>query len=75
MLFSFGGGLFVPLSQFAPVLQTAATLTPCTASTALVHAPLAGTPSRSGRCANVLVWLVVFVAGAVWRFRRDTARV
>ena len=24
---------------------------------------------------NVVVWLVIFVAGAVWRFRRDTARV
>jgi hypothetical protein len=24
---------------------------------------------------NVAVWLVAFVLGAVWQFRRDTARV
>jgi ABC-2 type transport system permease protein len=24
---------------------------------------------------NVVVWTGLFVAGAVWRFRRDTARV
>jgi ABC-2 type transport system permease protein len=24
---------------------------------------------------NVLAWLAIFVAGAVWRFRKDTARV
>ena len=75
MLFSFGGGLFVPLSQFAPVLQTAATFTPLYGLNALVHAPLTGDAVTVGPVANVLFWLVVFVGGAVWRFRRDTARV
>ena len=48
MLFSFGGGLFVPLSQFAPVLQTAATFTPLYGLNDLVHAPLTG-DGRHGR--------------------------
>jgi ABC-2 type transport system permease protein len=75
MLFAFGGGLFVPLSQFAPVLQTMATFTPLYGLNALVHAPLTGDSVTVGAVANVVVWLVVFVGGAVWRFRRDTARV
>ena len=25
--------------------------------------------------ANAVAWLVIFAAGAVWRFRKDTARV
>lgn len=33
MLFSFGGGLFIPLSQFSPALRTAAEFTPSTGST------------------------------------------
>jgi ABC-2 type transport system permease protein len=28
-----------------------------------------------GAVANVVVWTALFAAGAVWRFRRDTARV
>jgi ABC-2 type transport system permease protein len=75
MLFSFGGGLFIPLSQFAPVLQTMASFTPLYGLNALVHAPLTGEAVTAGQVANMVVWLVVFVGGAVWRFRRDTARV
>jgi ABC-2 type transport system permease protein len=75
MLCSFGGGLFVPLSQFAPVLQTMASFTPLYGLNALVHAPLTGEAVTAGPVANVAVWLVLFVTGAVWCFRRDTARV
>jgi ABC-2 type transport system permease protein len=75
MLFAFGGGLFIPLSQFAPVLQTMASFTPLYGLNALVHAPLTGEAVTAGPVANVVLWLVVFVGGAVWRFRRDTARV
>jgi ABC-2 type transport system permease protein len=75
MLCSFGGGLFVPLSQFAPVLRTMASFTPLYGLNALVHAPLTGEAVTDGPVANVAVWLVLFVTGAVWCFRRDTARV
>jgi ABC-2 type transport system permease protein len=75
MLFAFGGGLFIPLSQFAPVLQTMASFTPLYGLNALVHAPLTGEAVTAGPVANVVFWLVVFVGGAAWRFRRDTARV
>ena len=57
------------------MLQTAAKFTPLYGLSALVHAPLTGDAVTVGPVANVVVWLVVFVGGAVWRFRRDTARV
>ena len=41
----------------------------------LVHAPLTGEPFQARWVANVVLWLVIFVLGAAWRFRRDTARV
>lgn len=75
MLCAFGGGLFIPLSQFSPALQTMATFTPLYGLSQLVHYPLAGGAMDWGWALNVIVWLVIFVAGAVWRFRRDTARV
>lgn len=75
MLFAFGGGLFVPLSQFAPAIRTAAEFTPLFGLNQLVHYPLVGGPLRWSWVANLLVWFAVFVGGAVWRFRRDTQRV
>ena len=82
MLFAFGGGLFIPLSQFPQVLRTIAEFTPLYGLNALVHAPLLnGSTSASwvGNpaiwIANALVWLIIFSAGAAWRFRKDTARV
>jgi ABC-2 type transport system permease protein len=75
MLFAFGGGLFIPLSQFSSTLQTMATFTPLYGLSQLVHYPLAGGSMDWAWVLNVAVWLVIFVAGAVWRFRRDTARV
>jgi len=75
MLFSFGGGLFIPLSQFAPALRTLARFTPLYGLNELVHDPLTRSPFSWTWVANLVVWLAVFTAGAVWRFRRDTARV
>ncbi len=75
VLFAFGGGLFIPLSQTSHAFQIIAKFTPLYGLNQLVHAPLTGdTPSVSA-IVNVLVWLAVFTAGAIWRFRRDTARV
>ncbi|MHB1710422.1 MAG: ABC transporter permease [Acidimicrobiales bacterium] len=75
MLFSFGGGLFIPLSQFSSGIRTAAQFTPLYGLNQLVHFPLVGGPFSWSWAANLVVWLVIFVAGAVWRFRRDTERV
>ncbi len=75
MLFAFGGGLFIPLDQFPHVLQTLAQLTPLYGLNQLVHAPLVGRGVTLATILNVVVWLSVFAGGAVWRFRKDTARV
>lgn len=75
MLFSFGGGLFIPLSQYSPALRTLAEFTPLWGLDQLVHFPLAGGAFHLGWVANLLAWLVLFAAGAVWRFSRATSRV
>lgn len=75
MLFAFGGGLFIPLSQFSHALQTIAKFTPLYGLNQLVHYPLVGGALAWSWVANLLFWLIIFVAGAVWLFRRDTARV
>ena len=75
MIFAFGGGLFIPLSQYPHVLQTLATYTPLFGLNELTHAPLLGGSINISWVANVLAWLVIFAGGAIWRFRKDTARV
>lgn len=75
VLFAFGGGLFIPLSQMSHGFQTIAKFTPLYGLNQLVHAPLTGDAPGLSAVVNVLVWLAIFTAGAVWRFRRDTARV
>jgi ABC-2 type transport system permease protein len=74
MLFSFGGGLFIPLSQFSHPLRVLATYTPLYGLNELVHYPLVQGPFNWTWAANLVVWLALFTAGASWRFRRDTAR-
>ena len=74
-LLSFAGGLFIPLSQFPQVLQDIAQWTPLYGLNQLVHAPMLNQGVHLAWVVNVLVWLAIFVAGAAWRFRKDTARV
>jgi ABC-2 type transport system permease protein len=74
-LCSFAGGLFVPFSDFSPDLQTFAKFTPLYGLSQLVHYPLAGGTLEWSWILNLVVWLAIFTAGAVWRLRRDTARV
>jgi ABC-2 type transport system permease protein len=74
-LLSFAGGLFIPLSQFPHAVQTIAKFTPLYGLNQLCHAPLLGGSVPWTWPVNVLVWLIVFTAGAMWRFRLDTARV
>jgi ABC-2 type transport system permease protein len=75
MLFAFGGGLFIPLSQFSSTLQTMASFTPLFGLNQLVHYPLVGGALNSSWVVNLAAWLAIFVSGAVWRFRRDSERV
>ena len=72
---SFAGGLFYPLNQAAQVLQDIAKWTPMYGLNQLVHAPILGGSIDIAWVLNTIAWLCLFVAGAVWRFRRDTARV
>ncbi len=75
MLCAFAGGLFIPLSQYPHFFQELAKYTPLYGLNQLVHAPLSGTSVDLAWVANVVLWLVVFAGGAVWRFRKDTGRV
>jgi ABC-2 type transport system permease protein len=74
-LLAFFGGLFVPLSVLGQTFQDIAKFTPAYGVGVLARAPLTADPVIAAAIANVVVWTLVFAAGAVWRFRRDTARV
>ena len=69
------GGIFVPLDQLSDTLQTLATYTPAYGVGVLARAALLGSGIEVGAIVNVVAWTALFGAGAVWRFRRDTARV
>lgn len=70
-LLAAAGGLFVPLDG---ALGQSARLLPTWGAGELARAPLT-TGLDAGAVANVVLWTLVLVAAAAWRFRRDTARV
>lgn len=73
-LLAFGGGLFIPIPQHG-WLHVFSSLTPMWGVAQLAHAPQTGNWSNAGEWAlNIAVWVAIFVAGAAWRFRGDTAR-
>ena len=74
-LCSFGGGLFIPISQFSSPVRRLATYTPLYGLNELVHFPLVGGALNWTWMANLVAWLVIFSAGAAWWLRRDTTRV
>jgi ABC-2 type transport system permease protein len=74
-LLSFAGGLFIPLSQFALAVQDVLKWSPLYGLNELVHTPLLGNGVDWTWVVSVLAWLIIFSAGAMWRFRKDTARV
>src|SRR5215469_553793 len=74
-LLSFAGGVFIPVSQFPTAVQDIAKWTPLYGLNQLVHTPLLGNGVDWTWAVNVVAWLILFVAGAIWRFRKDTARV
>jgi len=67
------GGLFIPLSQLPHGLQTFAMYTPMYGVGLLARAPLVG-GATSWAVASVVGWTLLFGAGAMALFRRDTAR-
>lgn len=75
VLFSFAGGLFIPLSQFPHLLQEVAKFTPLYGLNQLVHAPLVQSGAPWMWILNAVAWLLIFAGGASWRMRGDTARV
>jgi len=71
-LLSFAGGLFVPLGD--GVFATIARFVPTYGLAEIVRGPVTGGDVSVWAVVNVVAWGAVFVAGAAWRFRKDTAR-
>jgi ABC-2 type transport system permease protein len=68
------GGLFIPLSALSPTLRSFARFSPVWGVGQLARAPLTGN-FTSAAVVSVVVWTLLFGAGAMALFRRDTARV
>jgi hypothetical protein len=69
------GAVGAPVGHFSHTDATVAKFTPLYGLNELVHYPLVGGHFGWVWPLNLAVWLGVFVLGAVWKFRRDTARV
>ncbi|GIE88379.1 ABC transporter permease [Actinoplanes regularis] len=74
-LLSFAGGLFVPLDTLGDTFATVAKFTPVYGVGELARYPVTQSGHLWQAIVNVAVWTLVFSVGAMWRFRRDTARV
>ncbi|MGO4228518.1 ABC transporter permease [Arthrobacter sp. YAF34] len=72
---AFFGGIFIPLSQLPELLQAVGVWTPTYGIGEIARAPLSGEAFNWLAVGNVLLWLVLFGAGAALAFRRDTKRV
>lgn len=75
MVCSAAGGLFIPVSQFPHRYVMLAKFSPLYGLNELVHYPLVGGAFSWLWVFNSAIWFGLFVLGAVWKFRRDTARV
>ncbi|MFC7533106.1 ABC transporter permease [Actinoplanes sp. GCM10030250] len=74
-LLSFAGGLFVPVDQLGSTFATIAKFTPVYGVGEIARYPLVQDGTLWIAVVNVVAWTALFGAGAMWRFRRDTARV
>ena len=72
---SFAGGLFVPVDQLGHTFATIAKFTPVYGVGEIARYPLTHDGNLWLAAVNVVAWTTVFAVGAMWRFRRDTARV
>lgn len=68
------GGIFVPVAQLPPAVQTIAKMTPMYGVGELARAPLTHV-FHVEAVVSVVVWALLFGALAMALFRRDTARV
>lgn len=73
-ILAFLGGLFMPIED-GTVMGAIAKFTPMYGIANMARAPLTGADFQWVWVANVALWLALFAGGAVWRFRKDTARV
>lgn len=80
-ILSIFGGIFTGPISTDSLYGKIAELTPIYGLASIAHWPTTLTTSgghdafQPAWVANLLLWAVIFVAGAVWRFRKDTARV
>ena len=72
---AFAGGLFAPLDTFGHTFATIAKFTPVYGVGELARYPLTHDGNLWLAVLNVVAWTALFSLGAMWRFRRDTARV
>jgi ABC-2 type transport system permease protein len=72
---SFAGGLFVPVDDLGHTFATIAKFTPVYGVGELARYPLVHDGNLWLAALNVIAWTAIFSLGAMWRFRRDTARV
>ena len=68
------GGLWFPIDSDT-VMGHVSAVTPMYGLAELARWPLHGGAPHVAWVLNLVVWLVVFVAGAAWRMSKDTARV
>jgi ABC-2 type transport system permease protein len=72
---SCAGGLVAPRGTVGPTIAPIAKFTPVYGVGELARYPLVHDGNVWLAIANVAAWTAIFSAGAMWRFRRDTARV
>ena len=75
LIFSFAGGIFIPLSQFPHVVRDIAYYTPLYGLNELVHYPSLQSNFDIVWVVNAVAWFFLFFFGAAWKFREDTKRV
>lgn len=74
-IFALFGGLFVPVSLLPSTIQSFAPYMPPYGVAGIARFPVAGGSFDPTWVLSVVIWAVVFAAGAAWLFMRDTRRV